>query len=170
MTKDPRTSNVDINYRKIDLGALRPGWSSNYITLSQGAYNGYPRAVASSLGTQLYSAAVWLYSDGTNTYVAAAKGTGIGLSPAVGPAVVQSYTNYFLFKNYYNTLTWQPSASPSVAGYFIFRNGNMIASVSSTAALQIVDGNRKLGVSDTYSIIAYSRDFSESQAVQISYP
>lgn len=170
MTKDPTTANVNINYRKIGLDAFRPGWSGSYITLSQGAYNGFPRAVGSAVGTQFYSAAVWLNSNGTNTTVVAAKGTGIGISPPTGLAVVQGVTNYFLFQNYYNTLTWQASASPSVRGYFVIRNGRLINNVSSTAALQVVDGNRIAGVSDTYTVIAYSNDFSESQPVQISYP
>lgn len=66
----------------------------------------------------------------------------------------------------YNELTWTPSPSTEVIGYFIYRNGNKIATVdASTYTYQ--DHRRKKGASYTYAITAFDSDNSESSPVNI---
>lgn len=166
-SSDP--TSVDVSYRKIDIFAYRPGWGSSYASLSQGNYNGFPQAVALSIGNQIYSAAVWLSYNGENTTVVAAAGTGMIFSPPSNLSVVQNVNDYYIFQQYYNTLSWQPSTNPNVAGYYIFRNGKSLGSVPANVT-QFIDVNRNPAESVTYGIAAFSNDFSQSQMVSITYP
>lgn len=170
MTHDRITSDVEVNCRRIDLAAMRPGWSPDFITLSQGAYNGYPQAAARSIGNQIYCAAVWLHSDGVNTTIHAAKGTGVNLAPPSNLAVTQNLNDYFIFKVYYNTLTWNASPSSNVAGYYVLRNGVVVANVPSTAAMQFIDNNRDPSETVIYKVAAYSSSFAQSDVVEITFP
>jgi hypothetical protein len=162
-------SSIKISYSKIDIFAYRPGWSSPYITLSQGSYNGFPQAVALSIGNQIYSAAVWLSYNGQNATVVAASGTGTIFTPPSNLSVVQNVNDYFVFQQYYNTLSWQPSTNLNVTGYYLFRNGQSLGSVPANVT-QFVDVNRSPSESVTYGVAAFSNDFSQSQMVSITYP
>jgi hypothetical protein len=73
--------------------------------------------------------------------------------------------NDFAFQyELYNQLTWTPSPSPKIIGYFIYRDGKKIAKVnSSTYAYK--DHNRKKGVSYVYAITAFNSTGSESLPV-----
>jgi hypothetical protein len=67
----------------------------------------------------------------------------------------------------YNQLSWAPSPSPDISGYFIYRDGNKIATVgASTYTYQ--DHNRKKGVSYVYAITAFNSAGSESSPVNIA--
>ena len=64
----------------------------------------------------------------------------------------------------YNQLTWTPSPSPEIIGYFIYRDGKKIASVdASTHTYQ--DHDRKKGVSYTYAVTAFNSAGIESSPV-----
>ena len=66
----------------------------------------------------------------------------------------------------YNQLTWTSSPSPEVIGYFIYRDGQKIATVNaSTYTYQ--DHNRKKGVSYTYAITAFNSAGNESSPINI---
>jgi len=66
----------------------------------------------------------------------------------------------------YNQLTWTPSPSPDVIGYFIYRDGEKIASAgASTFTYQ--DHNRNKGSSYSYAITGFNSDGNESSPVNI---
>lgn len=169
MFYDPIQSSSIINYRKMDIFAYKPSWSLSSSSLSQGAYNGYPQGAVASNGNQIYIASVWLSYNGANTTLQAVQGTDVIFSPPSNLSVVQNSRNNFIFTEYYNTLSWQPSTSPNVTGYYVFRNGKLINSVTPDV-LQIIDENRSPSESVTYGVAAFSNDLSQSHAVNITYP
>lgn len=75
--------------------------------------------------------------------------------------------NDFGFKyELYNQLTWIPSASPEVLGYFIYRDGKKIAKVDASTFIY-QDHNRKKGISYTYAITAFNAEGNESLPISI---
>ncbi|MBN9378628.1 MAG: hypothetical protein BGO14_07130 [Chlamydiales bacterium 38-26] len=66
----------------------------------------------------------------------------------------------------YNQLTWTPSPSPEIIGYFIYRDGKKIALVNASINTY-KDHNRKKGVSYIYAITAYNSAGLESLPVSI---
>ena len=169
MLNNTSQPSVEIQCRKMDIFALGPAWCTSFASLSSGSYNGYPQAAAVSNGNQIYSAAVWLSYNGSNTTIQAATGAGIIFSPPSNLAVVQNSYDKFLFTTYCNTLSWQPSTDPKVKGYYIYRNGKPILGVPPDVS-QMIDENRIPGESVTYGVSAYYGDFSQSQVVNITYP
>lgn len=67
----------------------------------------------------------------------------------------------------YNLLTWDASTSTTVAGYFVYRNGEKIASLSAST-LQYEDHNRKKGVSTQYSVTSFDSNGNESSPVFVT--
>lgn len=78
---------------------------------------------------------------------------------------VQKKNDFGLEYEFYNRLTWTSSPS-NVAGYFIYRDGEKIATLSATT-LFYEDHNRKKDVSYTYGITAFNSVGSESTQVNI---
>jgi hypothetical protein len=66
----------------------------------------------------------------------------------------------------YNQLTWKPSPSPEITGYFIYRDGKKIATVDAST-YTYKDHNRKKGVSCVYAITAFNSTDNESLPVNI---
>ncbi|CDR33764.1 hypothetical protein [Criblamydia sequanensis] len=66
----------------------------------------------------------------------------------------------------YNQLTWGASPSLDVIGYFIYRDGQRIASVPAST-LSYQDHNRKKGVSYSYSVTAFNSSDEESAPITI---
>lgn len=75
--------------------------------------------------------------------------------------------NEFVFqRELYNQLIWTPSPSSDISGYFIYRDGQKIATVgASTYTYQ--DHNRKKGVSYSYAVTAFNSNGDESSSVNI---
>ena len=91
------------------------------------------------------------------------------LSPASNLTIVQNVNDFTIFNEYYNTLSWSASTDPDLQGYVIYRNGDIIAVVSS-AVLQWVDDNRNPSVSDTYGVAAYGSGLDQSITITATYP
>lgn len=88
------------------------------------------------------------------------------LEPASNLQGKQKKNDFGLVYELYNQLTWAPSPSPNVTGYFIYRDGEKIAAVNaSTYTYQ--DHNRKRGVSYAYAIAAFNSSGSESSPISI---
>lgn len=66
----------------------------------------------------------------------------------------------------YNQLTWIASPTPDVVGYFIYRDGEKIATVGAST-LFYIDNNRKKGVSYSYSVTAFNSSDEESAPITI---
>ncbi|MDP1834412.1 MAG: hypothetical protein Q8K75_00655 [Chlamydiales bacterium] len=89
---------------------------------------------------------------------------GFGPFPPSNLQGTQKKNDFGFVYELYNQLTWAPSSS-EVAGYYIYRDGNKIATVSATTyAYQ--DHNREKGVSYTYSVVAFSSS-GESSPINI---
>ena len=65
-----------------------------------------------------------------------------------------------------NQLKWTPSSSPEAIGYFIYRDGKKIATVTASTSVY-KDHNRKKGVTYLYSITAFNSAGRESSPVNI---
>jgi hypothetical protein len=75
----------------------------------------------------------------------------------------QEKNDFGLLYELYNELTWAPSPSLEVIGYFVYRDGKKIATVdASTHSYQ--DHNRKKGVSYMYAITAFNSSGGESSS------
>ncbi len=78
----------------------------------------------------------------------------------------QKKNNFGLGYELYNQLTWTSSPSPEITAYFIYRDGEEIATVNTfTSTYQ--DHNRKKGVSYSYAITALDSAGNESSPVNI---
>ena len=78
----------------------------------------------------------------------------------------QKKNDFGVVSELYNQLIWTPSPSPEIIGYFIYRDGQKIATVGgSTYAYK--DNNRKKGVSYNYAITAFDSEGNESPPVNI---
>lgn len=76
----------------------------------------------------------------------------------------QKKNDFGLQYEFYNQLTWSPSPSTGVAGYYIYRDGEKIATVNT---LTYQDHNRKKGVSYTYSVTAFNSEGDESEPITV---
>lgn len=78
--------------------------------------------------------------------------------------------NYFpLQKQYYNTVSWGQSPTADVVGYYVYRDGVLIADLSS---LSYRDQNIQKHTTYTYTVIAYTSSGTTSTgiSVQITVP
>jgi hypothetical protein len=80
---------------------------------------------------------------------------------------MQKKNNFGFMYELYNQLTWTPSPSSNITGYFIYRDGKKIATVSaSTYSYQ--DHNRPRGVSFVYSLVAFDGRGNTSSSVSVT--
>jgi len=89
------------------------------------------------------------------------------LQPASNFKGEQQKNNFGLAYELYNQLTWTVSPSSDVTGYFIYRDGDKIATVdASTDSYQ--DHNRPKGVAFIYSLVAFDADGNMSESVTVT--
>jgi hypothetical protein len=134
-----------------------------------GSDNGFPKVATAFNGTNLYAAAVWLSSDGMHTTVQAATGSRTPVAPPTNLMVVQNSTDFGVFKDYYNTISWTASVSGSVIDYVIYRNGSIFNVVNSFTT-SIVDHSEIQNGSVTYGVAAVDSDLSQSATVNVNFP
>jgi len=78
----------------------------------------------------------------------------------------QKKNDFGLQYELYNGLRWTLSPSPEVIGYFVYRDGEKIATVgASTQGYE--DHNRKKGISYTYALTAYNSTGDETTPITI---
>ncbi len=167
---DPNTASFVIQCTECDINANKQGFWTAPITISSGASNGYPRIAASYAGNGTNNmAVVWIQSDGTNDTVQSVTGTQSIVQPPMHLSLTQSCNDFFIFKEYYNTLSWEPSPSPEISYYLIFRNGFLIYAADSSV-FQFIDHNRVQNGSVTYGIATVDQDNMQSLVAIISFP
>lgn len=167
---DGTSSSISIRYSEMSVGSYAPNqWATNAV-ISTGNQNAYPRLASSVQGSSVHAGAVWLSSTTKDIgSVYAVTGTGTNFVAPKNPKVVQNETDFSLFKDYTNTVSWQASNDPHLTGYVIYRNGEVIQTVSS-GTLQITDTNRDPNVSDTYGIAAFGKGSEQSAIITVSSP
>ncbi|MBX9744938.1 MAG: hypothetical protein K2X08_07000 [Chlamydiales bacterium] len=88
------------------------------------------------------------------------------LEPPVNLQGMQKKNDFGLEYELYNELTWTSSPSVEIVGYFIYRDGEKIATLNAnTYAYE--DHNRKKKLSYTYAITAFNSAGSESSPINI---
>lgn len=97
----------------------------------------------------------------------------LGYPPSIQPASnfqgQQKRNNFGFVYELYNQLTWTLSPSSDVAGYFIYRDDEKIATVSaSTNSYQ--DHDRPRGVLAVYALVAFDSNDNISSPVTVTVP
>ena len=173
MAQDPSTSNLSIYVRKTDIYSYSSGWTANLVQLSTGTNNAYPRIVSTNKGNTTHAAALWQQYDGTNILLQATTGTGtLYPVPKLLP-VTQDHTDFGVFIEYYNTVSWDPSPDNETVYYLVLRNGMLISIVpASPTTMSIIDHNQVLKTlgSVTYGIAAVDSSNSQSVVVEVVFP
>ncbi len=162
-------TNVVIQSAESDVASQRQNYWAPGQTISQGSENGYPRIATSLSGNTANACAVWIHNNGSNNIIHAATGSKTEVLPPSNLTVVQSSTNFGIFTDYFNTISWQASTDPNLNGYAIYRNGVYVASIDSNT-LQFVDHNAVQNGSVTYGIAAINTESSQGQIVNVSFP
>ncbi len=165
---DPLSTSIFIQSTQLDINANTPNRWSTPQNLSVKILNAAPRIASSLSGNTIYAIAAWVSFDGTNTSIQTVSGSAQILLPPTSLSVAQGVNAFGVFNEYYNTFSWQPSPSPNIVGYLVFRNKILINKVDPTV-LQIVDHNQAQNGSVTYGVAAYDGVFQSTTATA-GYP
>jgi len=150
-----------------------PEWNGNLQISTSGTHAGYP-AIASTFDSDLgvmCATAVWLSTDGTNVYVQAASGSKTPIQPPTSLGVIQNSNVFGILTQYYNTISWEASASPGgeINGYAIYRNGQLFDVVSGSPP-SLNDYNAATVGTVVYGVTTIDNNFLESTISEITYP
>jgi hypothetical protein len=173
MAQDSSTSNIGIYVRKTDIYSYISGWTVNLTQLSTGTNNAYPRIVCTNVGNTTNAAAIWQQYDGTNTVLQATIGKGILYPVPTLHPVTQNFNDFGVFREYYNTVSWEPSSDLTTVRYLVLRNGVLIGIVpASQTTMSIIDHNQivKTSGSVTYGVAAIDSSNSQSEVVEVTIP
>lgn len=132
--------------------------------LSTGSDNGYPKCAMSITGSTLNAVVVWTYFNGTNLVINASSGTDSVVAPPSSVSATQSVTNFGVYNDYSNTITWSASTDPDLIQYNIYRNG-VFFSQTDASTLQLTDHNQTQGATVIYGVAALRSDFRQSAIV-----
>lgn len=128
---------------------------------STGSNNGYPRCALSLTGDVINAAAVWMYFDGTNTVIQAVTGADVMVTAPSLVSASQSVIDFGVYKDYYNTISWEASPAPNLIQYNLYRNGVFFTAVD-PGTTTFIDHNAVQGGTVTYGVAALSADFRQS--------
>lgn len=131
--------------------------------------SGFSRNAAYISSNSIYAGSIWLNTDGTNVFVAAATASGTLLQPPSNLAVVQDSANYDIYVEYVNTLSWSPTPSPDVSLYHIYRNGVYLLSLDSSFT-SYVDRNQDPNQTVVYEIASEDNKGTQSFKASVSFP
>lgn len=137
-------------------------------TLSTDGNSAYPSCMANGNPSNHYGVVAWTNYNGTNTVIQALTTKLTILQPPSSPLITLQSTDYGVYTEYYNVLTWDASPASNLWGYSILRNGLPLAQVGPDT-LEYTDLNRDLTKKVTYEISAINNNGFESDTVSISY-
>lgn len=144
---------------------LLQGWTTPNL-ISTNADNGYPQCAISLNGNTFNAITVWSYFNGSNIVINASTGSESQILPPSNVSATQSMTNFGVYQDYSNTITWEASSDPNVSQYNIFRNGIFFAATDPNT-FQFVDHNQIQGGTVTYGVAALL--FNARQSPIVSY-
>jgi len=97
----------------------------------------------------------------------------LGFSPSILPPSnlqgTQKKNDFGLEYELYNQLSWLPSPSPEVAGYFVYRDGAQIAKLNASTFIY-ENHNQPRGVSSLYALFAFDSDGTMSSPATVTVP
>ncbi len=163
------SGSINIQSAESDIDGVLTGFWSGFTTLSSGDKNGFPKGASALVGSDIQAAAVWINSDGMNNTIQVATGSRVVVAAPTSLTATQNVTDFGVFQDYYNTISWQASTSPNIAQYNIYRNGVLSAQVSATT-FQFIDNNQVQGQAVTYGVSAVDNTFSQSPIATVNYP
>ncbi len=161
-------TNLTIQSTETALGGTRFNFFTAPATISQGTDNAYPRAASQYLSSTINATCVWLHNNGMNNVVQAITGSKTTVSPPTSLNVVQNSTNFGVFTENFNTLTWTASTDPNLIEYIIYRNSVVVQGVD-PSAVQFVDQNAPSSGTTVYGVAAVSSDFTVSSIATFSF-
>lgn len=136
-------------------------------TFSTGDDNGFPKCAISQTGTAMNAVAVWLYFDGANTVIHAATGADTVIDPPSNVSATQSVTDFGVYNDYFNTITWDASSDPTILQYNIYRNG-VFFGATDPGTLEFIDHNTTQGGTVTYGVAVLTSDFRQSAIINFT--
>jgi hypothetical protein len=162
---------TDVNIQSTDsyYGGFLPNIWSAPTYVSTGTDNGFPRVSTSYTTGVIHANAVWLQFDGTNTILNAATGSRTMVLPPTNLSIVQNSTDYGVFTDYYNTVSWTATTDPNAVEYVVFRNGIFLR-VLSLSETSFVDDNQLQNGPVTYGVAAANSDSQLSPIQTVSLP
>lgn len=157
-------SNIIITSQESDVpNPIVQGWTAP-VTVSTGVDNGYPNCAMSLTGTTFNVVAVWVYFNGTNNVIQSAVGTDTMILAPSNVLATQSVTDFGVYQDYANTITWDASIDPNLSQYNIYRNGVYFGQTD-PSTLQFVDHNQIQGETVVYGVAAFTTHFRQSEIV-----
>lgn len=165
-------TNADIDVAETDFGGFIANAFSPQQTISTGTDNGFPKGATALSGNTINAAVVWLYFDGSNTRVNAATGSKTVIMPPTNLSVSQTPTNYGVYTDYVNTVSWTASTDPNLQGYVIYRNGVLYTQVP-VPNTSVVDHNQPqtgTGSPTVYGVAAFDFEYDQSATQTVIIP
>ncbi len=169
MTYNDLTNYLFIEANETHIGGYLNGTWGNPTVISTGTINAYPEIAATTHGTHNYACALWLGFNGSNNVILCSFGTGNTITSPSNVAVTQTTNDMSVFTEYYNTITWDASSDPSLAGYALYRDGLYIAFINA-GTLTFTDHNQLHNGPVTYGVSAIDTTGTESVIVSVTYP
>ena len=158
-----------INIQSQETSSGQPGqqnWTVQQI-FSTGSDNAYPSASFSVSGSTLNAVAVWVHFDGTNIVIHASSGTESVIAPPGSVSATQSSTNFGVYTDYVNTITWSASSNPTIIQYNLFRNGVFFFGTDSST-FQFEDHNQILNGTIVYGVAAMTSSSRQSDIISFT--
>lgn len=131
------------------------------VTCSTGSDNGYPRCALSLTGNAINAVVVWMHLDGANTVIQTVTGADTMVAAPSLVSASQSVTDFGIYKDYHNTISWAASPAPNVIQYNLYRNGVFFTAVDPSITT-LIDHNAVQGGTVVYGVAALSADFRQS--------
>lgn len=136
-------------------------------SFSAGDDNAFPKCAISLTGNTFNAASVWNHFDGTNKIIHAALGTDTAIDPPSNIAGDQNLTDFGVYQDYFNTITWDASSDPDITQYNIYRNGVFVNAVD-PGTLEYIDHNSVQNETVIYGVAAITSSFRQSAITQFT--
>ncbi len=108
--------------------------------------------------------------DGTDAIVRTSFSNVINtLSTPANFVGAQKKNNFGISYEYYNALSWQPSTSPGVTGYYLYCNNTLIATILGAGTSSFNDHDQPLNTTTIYGIRAFNAYGDVSNLTQIRF-
>jgi hypothetical protein len=180
VTATPPSQSIDNGEStNIALTSVVPGTTFSWTVVQvdvTGASDGSGSTIAQTLMTTTFNSGTATYTitptfngcTGTPIVVVVTVNTGIPVGPTDFAGVVAK--NKFLTQTeIINILTWTPSIDPTVTGYHVYQDGQLIATVPASGPYEVVLHNRRSGQVYTYALTAFDEN-GESLPLVITVP
>lgn len=128
---------------------------------STGDSGNNPRCAISVSGSTVNGVITWVSFDGINNVINVSLGSDTTVEPPSNISVSQDVTDFGVYQDYTNTITWDASPNLDLIQYNIYRNGVFFAATD-TSTLEFVDHNTGQGETVTYGVGALTTFYRQS--------